>query len=118
MMDFLVEPERFAWLMELIVEFECDMMALVARRGFHGIHFADDWGTQNGLMISPHLWGKLFKPYYRRQFARAHELGLHNWFHCCGNFASDCRRFSRDRRGRAEYLAAERDGNCRRWPPG
>jgi hypothetical protein len=87
MMDFLVEPERFAWLMELIVDFECDMMALVARRGFHGIHFADDWGTQNGLMIAPPLWRKLFKPYYRRQFARAHELGLHVWFHCCGNFA-------------------------------
>jgi uroporphyrinogen decarboxylase len=87
MVDFLVEPERFARLMDTIIDFECELMALVARRGFHGIHLADDWGTQSGLMISPPLWRKLFKPRYRRQFARAHELGLHVWYHCCGNFA-------------------------------
>lgn len=87
MMDFLVEPERFARLMDLILDFECELMALCARRGFHGIHLADDWGTQNGLMIAPPLWRKLFKPRYQRQFQRAHELGLHVWFHCCGNFA-------------------------------
>ncbi len=87
MMDFLVEPERFARLMDTIIDFECELMELCARRGFHGIHFADDWGTQSGLMISPPLWRKLFKPRYQRQFARAHELGLHVWFHCCGNFA-------------------------------
>jgi len=85
MVDFLVEPERAAWLMDLIIEFECDLMAMAARRGFHGIHFADDWGTQSGLMIAPGLWRKLFKPRYRRQFALAHDLGLHVWFHCCGN---------------------------------
>ena len=56
MVDFLTEPERFAWLMDMIVDFECEMMALAARRGFHGIHFADNWGTQSGLMISPKLW--------------------------------------------------------------
>jgi len=87
MMDFLIEPERFARLVDLIIDFECDVMALCARHGFHGIHFADDWGTQNGLMISPALWRRLFKPRYRRQFERAHELGLHVWYHCCGNFA-------------------------------
>ena len=86
MVDFLTEPERFAWLMDMIVDFECEMTALAARRGFHGIHFADDWGTQSGLMISPKLWRALFKPRYRRQFDLAHQLGLHVWYHCCGNF--------------------------------
>ncbi len=86
MVDFLAEPERFARLMDTIVDFECEMTALAARRGFHGIHFADDWGTQSGLMVSPKLWRTLFKPRYRRQFDRAHQLGLHVWYHCCGNF--------------------------------
>jgi hypothetical protein len=62
-------------------------MEMAARHGFHGIHFADDWGTQTGLMISPALWRKLFKPRFRRQFVLAHELGLHVWYHCCGNLA-------------------------------
>jgi len=86
MQDFLIEPEGFAALMDRILEFECDLIRMTARHGFHGIHFADDWGTQSGMMISPALWRRLFKPRYARQFALAHELGLHTWYHCCGEF--------------------------------
>ena len=88
MQDFLLEPEGFAALMDRIVDFECDLMRMAARHGFHGIHFADDWGTQTGMMISPALWRQLFKPRYARQFAAAHELGLHAWYHCCGEFGA------------------------------
>ncbi len=87
MQDFLLDPEGFAGLMDGIMDFECELMRMAAHHGFDGIHFADDWGTQNGLMISPALWRKLFKPRYRRQFELAHELGLDVWYHCCGNFA-------------------------------
>lgn len=86
MQDFLLDADGFARLMDAIVEFECDLMRMAARHAFHGIHFADDWGTQTGLMISPAMWRRLFKPRYARQFALAHELGLHTWFHCCGEF--------------------------------
>lgn len=86
MADLLAESERSAKLLDLIWDWECDVMRIVARHGFHGIHFADDWGTQTGLVISPQLWRELFKPRYRRQFSLAHELGLHVWYHCCGNF--------------------------------
>ena len=86
MEDFLFEPDRFGSLMDVIMEFECQLMEQAARHGFHGIHFADDWGTQTGLMISPDLWRRLFKPRFRRQFSRAHELDLDVWYHCCGNF--------------------------------
>lgn len=86
MQDFLLDPEGFAVLMDRIVDFECELMCMAARHGFHGIHFADDWGTQSGLMVSPALWRRLFKPRYARQFALAHELGLHVWYHCCGEF--------------------------------
>ena len=67
---------------------EGDVMRIAARHGFHGIHFADDWGTQTGMMISPALWRQLFKQRYARQFAVAHELGLHTWYHCCGEFGA------------------------------
>lgn len=86
MEDFVLEPERFGRLMEQIWEFECDLLRLAARQGFHGIHFADDWATQRGMMIAPAMWRELFQPGYRRQFALAHELGLHVWYHCCGDF--------------------------------
>ena len=34
------------------------------------------------------MWRRLFKPRYARQFALAHELGLHTWYHCCGEFVA------------------------------
>ncbi len=88
MEDFLLDRERFGRLMDRIVDWECDVLAMAARWGFDGIHFADDWGTQSGLMISPRLWRQLFRGRYRRQFDRAHAAGLDVWFHCCGNFAA------------------------------
>jgi uroporphyrinogen decarboxylase len=86
MQDFLLDPQGFAALMDRIIDFECDLMCMAARHGFDGIHFADDWGTQTGMMISPAMWRRLFKPRYVRQFALAKKLGLHTWYHCCGEF--------------------------------
>jgi uroporphyrinogen decarboxylase len=85
MQDFLIAPERFDPLMDLIMDFECQLMTMAARHGFHGIHFADDWATQSGMIISPTMWRSMFKPRYRRQFDHAHQLGLDVWYHCCGN---------------------------------
>jgi uroporphyrinogen-III decarboxylase len=86
MLDFAAEPDRFRFIMDLIVDFECRLIEMAARHGFHGIHFADDWGTQSGLMLSPQMWRSLFKNSYQRQFHLAHERGLHVWYHCCGDF--------------------------------
>jgi hypothetical protein len=52
--------------------------------GLDGIHFRDDWGTQQALMISPHLWRTFFKPAYARLFALARDAGKHVWFHSDG----------------------------------
>ena len=85
MLDFVDKaPEAFE-LLDGIQAFENQLITLTAELGFGGIHFADDWGTQHGLFIAPQLWRDIFKPRYQRQFALAHELGLHVWFHCCGN---------------------------------
>ena len=86
MQDFVLEPDGFGIFFDQIIDFECELMGVAGRHGFDGIHFADDWGTQSGLMISPDMWRRLFKPRYARQFALAHELGLHVWYHCCGEF--------------------------------
>jgi hypothetical protein len=52
--------------------------------GLDGIHFRDDWGTQQALMISPRLWRTFFKPAYARLFALARNAGVHVWFHSDG----------------------------------
>ena len=90
MEDLVSSPDEFARLFDLIVDFECELIRMAGRRGFDGVHFADDWGTQSGLMISPAMWRRLFQPRYRRQFTLAHQLGLHVWFHSCGNITQIC----------------------------
>ena len=85
MMDFLLEKERAGELLDRIFAFEKQLVSLAASAGFDGFHFGDDWGTQDGLVIAPELWRELFKPRYHDQFAHAHKLGLHVWFHSCGN---------------------------------
>jgi hypothetical protein len=88
MFDFVAEPGRAGRLIDTVLGFETVLVSLAGRYGFDGVHFGDDWGTQKDLMVSPRLWRDLFKARYARQFRTAHDLGLHVWFHSCGNIAS------------------------------
>jgi uroporphyrinogen decarboxylase len=85
MLDFVIERDRAEYLLDRIFSFEMDQMRLASEAGFHGVHLADDWGMQSGLIIDPGVWRDLFKPRYRAQCECAHRLGLHLWFHCCGD---------------------------------
>ena len=83
--DLLLEPERCVQLRDMIldvmlrrVERLCQLPAL------DGIHFRDDWGTQQALMIRPQLWRAFFKPAYARLFGLARDAGKHVWFHSDG----------------------------------
>ena len=51
---------------------------------YDGIHFADDWGTQNALMISPELWRSFFRPCYATMFERVRAAGVDVHFHTDG----------------------------------
>ena len=51
---------------------------------YQGLHFADDWGTQVNLMISPELWRAFFKPAYAEMFGRVKAAGLDVWMHSDG----------------------------------
>lgn len=53
-------------------------------KNFVYIHLADDFGTQDGLLISPGLYRRFFMEPYRRIIDVAHEAGLMVEFHCCG----------------------------------
>jgi uroporphyrinogen decarboxylase len=49
------------------------------------IGFGEDFGTQKGMMISPHMFTELVAPYYQRLFewVRA-NTSWKLFFHCCG----------------------------------
>jgi uroporphyrinogen decarboxylase len=52
---------------------------------YDGIHFADDWGDQKHLLISPALWRELFKPAYKAMFEKVTAAGVDVHFHSDGN---------------------------------
>jgi uroporphyrinogen decarboxylase len=83
--DLLLAPERCAALRDLIL---AQMVRRVERLcrlpTLDGIHFRDDWGTQQALMIRPALWRAFFKPAYARLFGLARDAGKHVWFHSDG----------------------------------
>ena len=58
-----VEPllaKAFVWSLGIATE--------LTRRGVDAIWFGDDFGTQTGLMISPQMWRRMFKPLYAQLF--------------------------------------------------
>lgn len=52
---------------------------------YQGLHFADDWGSQTAMLISPEAWRAFFKPVYQEMFSRVKRAGLDVWFHSDGN---------------------------------
>lgn len=48
------------------------------------MHFGDDWGSQNGLLIGADMWREFVKPYFKKTCDAAKEAGLLISHHCCG----------------------------------
>ena len=46
------------------------------RGQIHGYHIGDDWGSQNGPLISTALFREFFKPHYKDLFERAHSMDM------------------------------------------
>lgn len=85
LLDLQAEPERAQKALDFVFTFENGIIDQVVKMDFDAVCFGDDWGTQQGLMISPQLWRQVFKPRYADQFARIHRAGKKVWFHSCGN---------------------------------
>jgi uroporphyrinogen decarboxylase len=46
----------------------------------------DDVAMQSGIMISPPLWRKLLKPWFKKMIAEAKKYDLIVFYHCCGSY--------------------------------
>ena len=83
--DLLLYPDRCADLRDMILSVMVRRVERLCRvPGLDGVHFRDDWGTQEALMISPRLWREFFRPAYARLFALVRDAGKHVWFHSDG----------------------------------
>ena len=87
-MDIATEEPVFLELMDRRARFflqHCDQ-ALTAAKGRIDILFmGDDYGTQNGLLMHPDTWRKLFKPRMKAMIDLAHSHNAKVVHHCCGS---------------------------------
>jgi len=85
LMDLALEPARAGRVLNLVFDFENGLIERLAPYALDAVGFADDWGTQQGLMIDPARWRETFRPRYAEQFECIHRQGKKVWFHTCGN---------------------------------
>ncbi|HEX9971591.1 MAG TPA: uroporphyrinogen decarboxylase family protein, partial [bacterium] len=83
-LDIYDSPEELGRLIDLLVAMNLAAIEKYAAFGAHGYIFADDWGLQTRLMISPHAWREIWKPRYARIFKAVHDAGMLAFLHSCG----------------------------------
>ena len=87
MEDMVLEPGRVHDLADRVVEFDIGIIRNLKKlfKGrIHGLWTTDDWGTQNGMMISIPMWRTFFMQRYKAIFDEVHSAGMHVWLHSCG----------------------------------
>lgn len=83
-MDTMIEPDEFFKLRDTVEDYYTTYLQLWLETDVDGITFADDWGSQRSLLISPESWRKLFKPLYKRMFDMAKKAGKFVFLHSDG----------------------------------
>ena len=86
--DLAERPEGLVRLLEKIHGFFKEELEIWASTEVDALVFADDWGSQNALLISPGLWREVFKPLYRDYAKIARKHGKYIFMHSDGHIAA------------------------------
>lgn len=85
MIYMLMEPAFVHDLLDRITEYNLKLIETASSIGVDCLHTADDWASQNGLMISRELWLEFIGPRFKKICMSAKSKGLIVSHHCCGN---------------------------------
>ena len=125
--DLMLEPDRVRRLNELVRAELLKAIDCWADAGADAIMFAEDWGTQDRLMISPALWREVFRPEFEALAGRARDHGLYVLMHSCGKITDiiadliecgiHCLQFDQPRVHGIETLSERFGGKVTFWCP-
>lgn len=82
--DVLLYPDEVMALQQRVVDHLKRCLNCWKWAGADGVIFAEDWGTQERLLISPELWRRMFRPGFEEIVGHANSLGISMFMHCCG----------------------------------
>ena len=82
--DLAYGDARVIKLRDMLQEYYLTQMEMWIKTDIDAIHIADDWGSQNALLISPEIWREYFKPIYKQYCDMAHKMGKYVIMHSDG----------------------------------
>ncbi len=83
-MDLASKSREVYMLRDDLLDFNLRWIDKWLQYDYDGLHFADDWGAQKSLLISPEMWREFFKPAYRKMFETVSSAGVDVHFHSDG----------------------------------
>ena len=83
-MDLMDQSRELLRLRDIIMDYLQRRVEKCLEDPCDAIHFADDWGSQLSLLISPKLWREFFKPCYARLFEQVRRGGKFVFMHSDG----------------------------------
>jgi uroporphyrinogen decarboxylase len=81
----IARPDTVRALLHRIADYHIGVVEQFVRLGVDIIRFAEDYGGQQSLLISPRMWRSFIKPEMARLFAVAKEADRVVWLHTCGH---------------------------------
>jgi uroporphyrinogen decarboxylase len=85
LIDIMRGRKELDILIDKIVGYYTQRLAPILELDIDGVLYSDDWGTQQGLMLSPGQWSAHFRSAYKRLFDQVHSKGKHVFFHSDGD---------------------------------
>lgn len=82
--DVLLYPDEVNALQREVVDLLKRCIDQWATTDCDGVMWAEDWGTQERLLVSPKLWHEMFEWGFREIVGHAKQHGIQMWMHSCG----------------------------------
>lgn len=82
--DLILHPREVRRLADRVTALLVQCIENWAAVGADGVMFAEDWGTQDRLLVSPAMWRELFKPDFKVICEAARRRNITVWMHSCG----------------------------------
>jgi hypothetical protein len=84
LMDIMDLPPEFFQLRDTVHSYLLKKIEVWCKTDVDAIIFADDWGSQKSLLISPVRWRELFKPLYKEYCEMIHKAHKSAFMHSDG----------------------------------
>ncbi|MCB9850725.1 MAG: methyltransferase [Phycisphaerales bacterium] len=87
-LDLAMQPAELFKMRDLVHEFNLAWAEAWCKTPIDCLFLADDWGTQQSLLISPNMWRELFKPMYAEYLDIAKKAGKYVYMHSDGEISA------------------------------